>query len=302
MASVAAENEHVALALNATAVRVIGLGALCVATMVAPALLFVWMPIVLGVPHVANDLRYLLLPLPRRQVVVGIIACTALVALKATSLVASVDLLRVEMVVVASWLVLALALSRGTRPNRFALGVGFVGASVIVGLPIQFALVAAFAHNVIAIGAWILVARPRRRQLAAIGMTLAVSVAVIVVAGSAVAAATGGDVTRWVAIDDAAAMMFGGLAVETGRALLIAFAFLQAVHYAIWLSWIPKSQPRRPALSRASVVVAVVTLMVIGAATVDAAWARVTYLALATFHIYLEIVVITVRLARGRSE
>jgi hypothetical protein len=39
---------------------------------------------------------------------------------------------------------------------------------------------------------------------------------------------------------------------------------------------------------------------VIAAGCIDAHWARSTYLALATFHIYLEIVVLAARVARRR--
>jgi hypothetical protein len=48
----------------------------------------------------------------------------------------------------------------------------------------------------------------------------------------------------------------------------------------------------------ASLCVAGATLTVIAAALVDAAWARATYLALATFHIHLELVVLGARAAR----
>jgi hypothetical protein len=48
-------------------------------------------------------------------------------------------------------------------------------------------------------------------------------------------------------------------------------------------------------------VIVASTLLVIAAALVDARWARTTYLALATFHIYLELVVLGARAARGRA-
>jgi hypothetical protein len=68
--------------------------------------------------------------------------------------------------------------------------------------------------------------------------------------------------------------------------------FLQAVHYAVWLAWIPRALPPVAAIVGAGVVVA--------AGCIDATWARSTYLALATFHIYLEIVVLAARLVRRR--
>lgn len=315
MASLAASGANrVVVALpagSASLVRIAGLAVLCAATLVAPALLLVWMPIVLGVPHVASDIRYLVLPLPRRQVVLAIGACAALVVLKATSLASGISLLRAEAIVVASWLVVMLALERGgplhalqrhgaarpaARASRAWLLV--VGAGIaIVMLPFQFAVVAAFSHNLVAVIAWLVVRRPTWRHAVAILTAIAAAVAVLLAIGPTVASMTGGDASRWLTIDGAASMMFAGVPADTARALLIAFAFLQAVHYAIWLRWIPSGSPA-PMRSAAWLCVAVATLAVIAAALVDAAWARTTYLALATFHIYLELVVLGVRAAR----
>jgi hypothetical protein len=107
-------------ARSATLVRLAGLAVLCATTLVAPAMLLVWMPIVLGVPHIASDIRFLVLPLPRRQVGVSLAACAALIALKAASLVSGISLLRVEMIIVALWLLVMLSLGRAT-PRSHAL-------------------------------------------------------------------------------------------------------------------------------------------------------------------------------------
>jgi hypothetical protein len=274
------------------------------------------------------------LPLPRRQVVLAVSACAALVVLKAVSLVADISLLRAEAVVVAGWLVGMLALARPRRrhalqrhvqrtsartrdehssgwsaPAREGDVSGWserqslvwlvvAGAALaIVMLPFQFAVVAAFTHNVVAVIAWLVVRRPSRRHAVAVIAAIAAAVAVLIVIGPSVASMTGGAATRWLTIDTAASMMFAGIPADTARGLLIAFAFLQAVHYAIWLRWIPSGSPA-PMRTKASLCVAGATLAVIAAALVDAAWARATYLALATFHIYLELVVLGVHAAR----
>src|SRR5690349_18634312 len=134
-------------------VRFAGLAVLCAVTLVAPALLLVWMPIVLGVPHIASDIRFLVLPLPRRQVVISLGACAALVALKAVSLASGVALVQSEMVVVGLWLVGLIALDRPHRSHALQRHarvkrrsklvwplVGFA-AMTIVALPLQFAIV-----------------------------------------------------------------------------------------------------------------------------------------------------------------
>jgi hypothetical protein len=291
-------------------VRIAGLAVLCAATLVAPALLLVWMPIVLGVPHIASDLRYLVLPLPRRQVVVSLVACALLVSVKAAALVSSESHLRAEILVVATWLLSMIALEGTNRRNhalarhgngtaRRRLGTWLfatTAALVIVALPVQFAIAAAFLHNVVAIVAWLVVKRPARRDALAVLAAILGALGVLAVAGPAVAAWTGGAASPWLTVDKAAHAMFGGVPLATARALMIGFAFLQAVHYAIWLDWIPRDRPRLP--TRPWLAVTAGTLVVIAAALVDAAWARTTYLALATFHIYLELVVLGARLAR----
>jgi hypothetical protein len=329
---------------SATLVRVAGLAVLCAATLVAPALLLVWMPIVLGVPHIASDIRFLVLPLPPRQIVLSLVACAALVALKAASLGFALPLLRAEMVVVAGWLLLMLALERRTRRShalerhaqiaiptsgltrlpvvpaatraerssprrtrRYAetrrsaavwLFASFA-AFAIIALPIQFAIFAAFAHNFVAVIAWIVVKRPARRQTLALIVTIVAAVGVLVAVGPAMATVTGGIASPWLTIDKAASVMFGGVPLPTARRLMIAFAFLQAVHYAIWLAWMPRGAARMA--TKPWLLVVAGTLAVVAVALVDPAWARTTYLALATFHIYLELVVLAARAARRRT-
>ncbi len=307
-------------ARSATIVRIAGLAGLCATTLVAPALLFVWLPILFGVPHIASDIRFLVLPLPRRQLVVSVAACVALVALKALSLTldaasSGISLVRAEAIVVATWLVMLVALNRPRRSHARArhapnigtniplvtnigtniplatnigtniplatnigtnipyvvrkqyAGVAWVvvafAAMIVISLPIQFAFVAAFAHNIVAIIAWLVVKRPPRvHALATIG-AIALGTCVILAAGA-----------PW----------------------LVAFTFLQGVHYLVWLDWMPRGAPRMP--TKPWMLVVIGLMAVLTAALVDPMWARGTYLALATFHIYLELVVLGARLAR----
>ena len=64
-------------------------------------------------------------------------------------------------IVVGAWLVGAIA---DARPR--AIGIALLAALVIVALPLQFAAIAALTHNVVALVAWIVVAKPSRRQVA----------------------------------------------------------------------------------------------------------------------------------------
>jgi hypothetical protein len=261
------------------------------ASVAAPAALLVWMPIVLGVPHVASDLRYMLAPLPRGQRIASIAACSLLVALRAIALATGARLIPVEVAVVSAWLVGIIALGPTTL-TRFA--IALAAAVAIVFVPIGFATAATFAHNAIAVVAWLVVARPERRRAVRTVAWFAIAVALAMVLGPAIAGATGGDATRWMSLDSAARALFPG--VPGGRALVVGFALMQALHYAVWLVWIPRAGPR----GRLPLAVLAAALVVIAAGLVDATWARATYLALATFHIYLELVVLAATWARRR--
>ncbi len=301
MATIAvAERNFVAVpARSAITVRFVGLAVLCALTLVAPALLLVWMPIVLGVPHVASDLRYLVLPLPRRQLVLAIVASATLVGLKAMSLGFGIDVTRAEVAVVAAWLLGTLVLDPTCR--RRALGIAMFTSVMIVAMPLAFVVLAALAHNLITVIAWLVVARPSRREARALGGAVVGFVLVAALVGPVTAAATGGDASPWLSIDRAAVTMFGAIPRGAGRALLLGFTFLQSVHYAIWLRWIPTSQrtPRPHPVALAAIAGS--TFVVIGAAVADPAWTRTTYLALATFHIYVEIVVLAARFSRSEG-
>lgn len=203
------------------------------------AVLALWMPIALGVPHVANDVRLLLVPMQRTDRTISITACTLLVLLKLSALCGH-PFVHAEAAVVAAWLVAV------TRHPLAA-----VAGAAMIAFPVNAALVAFAAHAVIGVILWILMRRPRALAIAAIAA---------------------GAVLAWLA----------------GEPLV----FLQAVHYAVWLAWIPRALPPTAALAGAGVVIA--------AGCIDAHWARATYLALATFHIYLEIVVLAARVARRR--
>jgi hypothetical protein len=295
MAWVGVARSSAAPAALAGAGRLAGIAAILAASLVAPALILVWMPIVLGVPHVASDIRYLLLPLPRREVVLGAVACGALVAVRVAAIATGASVLRVELAIVGAWLIAALAAVPARRGARLA-AAGI--AAAVVALPVAAAAIAALAHSLVAIVAWIVVARPARRERALVVGAVLAAAAIAGVLGPAIAAHTGGDATPWLTLDRAARTLFPGLPGGLAAALAVAFAFLQAIHYAIWLAWVPADRPapRRGALP--ALAVGAATLGVVAAAAVDAAWARTTYLALATFHIYLELVVLGVWLAR----
>jgi hypothetical protein len=279
-------------------VRFAGLAALCATALVAPALLLVWMPLLVGVPHVASDIRYLVLPLPRAQIALAIAASLTLVVLRAASIATGMNLLMAEATLVAGWLLASLVLEPTARKR--ALGIALFASAVIIGLPIVFIATAALAHNFLAIVAWVVVARPTKKHALTLVGGVALFALIAGLVGPLTSALTGGDASPWLTLDKAAGVMFGGLPHGVARGLLIAFAFLQGVHYTIWLGWIPASQPA-PKRGIATVAIAAATLTVLAGALYNPAWARTTYLALATFHIYLEIVILAARWSRRKE-
>jgi hypothetical protein len=280
-------------------VRFAGLAALCATALVAPALLLVWMPLFLGVPHVASDIRYLVLPLPRAQIALAIAASLALVALRAVAVTTGINLLLAEAAIVAGWLLAALVLEPAARKR--ALGIALFASAMIIGMPIVFIAIAALAHNFLAVVAWVVVTKPTKKQALTLVGGVALFAVIAGLVGPVTSAITGGDASPWLTVDKAAGVMFGGLPHSVARGLLIAFAFLQGVHYAIWLGWIPTSQGR-PRSGLATIAVGAATLTVLAGALYNPAWARSTYLALATFHIYLEIVILAARWSRGPTK
>jgi hypothetical protein len=102
--------------------------------------------------------------------------------------------------------------------------------------------------------------------------------------------------------------------VKTAVGVTTAYVFLQAVHYSVWLSWIPQEQqPSRGTLTyRMSVrslfadlgttgvaAVAIAAGAVLVGACFQLQRARSVYLSLATFHGYVELALLAFFWARG---
>lgn len=275
----------------------------------APLWLLALGPVLLGVPHLVADLRYLVVkPRLHRRVALCVLAALPLLA---TSLGAppAVGLLAVAVAVVgaqASW------------PRRAA-GLLAWGAltSAALAWEYSFLLVFLHLHNVVALGLWWAV-RPRS----------AWAFAPVLVVGACTALLLGG------VMDPVITALGGWSAPGSGTSfaelvesnaplanptlaarLVLSFGFLQSVHYALWLRLIPDDARTRPAprpfraswralvedFGLAPMVLFVALALAIAAwGALDLAAARWGYLRLASFHGYLELAVAALLLVEGR--
>lgn len=280
-----------------------------VLTLVAPLWLLALGPLVLGVPHLVADARYLVVQpgLHRR----GALAWLAALPLVATGFGAPpfIGLLS---------LVPAVLLAKA-GPGRKALGLGAWAALTAVALAWETPFLLAFLHlhNVVAVGWWWAL-RPRTRGAALVPLAvLAGTAALLLGAGEPVLTALGG----WEApltgssFNEHLESHAPGLGATAAIRLVLSFAFLQSVHYAMWLRLVPEDARARPAPRpfqaswRALVAdfgapaLAVVLALAVGLAAwgaLDLVQARWGYLRLAGFHGYLELAAAALFLVEGK--
>ena len=265
----------------------------------APLWLMVVGPIVLGVPHLVADVRYLVARpgLHRRRGLVVLAGAPLAVTLVWPS--AAAALLAVVGVAIAA---------RGSRVRRAAVAAaGAAGAAGAYALGGTLDVIAAHAHNLVALALWWLLARRTARHAAPLAL-VAAGFAIIALAPAA-----------WLpvaALDDLGRFLAPvGDPVWAAR-IVIAFAFAQSVHYAVWLRLVPEDARERPGIrSFASslralvrdlggwaVVVAVIAAVMIAAVgCVDAHAARAWYLRAAFFHGYLELAVLALVAIEGSA-
>lgn len=283
------------------------------ATLLCPSLLLVLGPVLLGIPHVANDIRYLVLrPNYGRGFGLWVALCSAL--LIGVRLVELGDLgnpafARFELALVTIWIVGALGWTR-TRWCWRRLGVAVVAASLGAAAllaPTLARLVFAHAHNVIGLCVWYALFRPRRSQAALPLTWIALLAVAIYVAGGSIPERWGWPEWFDLHIQAASQWLAPGLPPATQRGLVLSYAFLQSVHYAVWLHFIPQDAARsagsptfcsslrsawtdfRP-LGFLSIGLGM--LGVLGAAYVDPLTTSAVYLFVTPFHGYLELVVL----------
>jgi hypothetical protein len=289
-----------------------------------PGVLFVVGPAVFGVAHVAADARYLVLrrSLPRWWAAVIGAGCASLFVLRALESAApgAWPFAATEVAVGWAWAFAGVAagvVARGDRVRGRALVVGGVVAALgaaAVSHPHLARIVFAHVHNVVAIALWVFLFRARRRFALPAVALLAVASALLL----------SGVALPWVRFDGPGAERLvdesvfawpAWMSQRTAVAMGVVFVMLQAVHYSVWLAFIPQDDVRGEgtlsfrmslrAIRRdfpAPLLAAVVLLAaaVLAASFLDVHRTRGLYMSLATFHGYLELAAATFLVVRGR--
>jgi hypothetical protein len=290
-----------------------------------PTVLVVLGPVLLGVAHVAADVRYLVLRrgLPRYWVTAVFAFALALigvrVAIEARVAVGAIE--SAELCLVLGWVLLGLA--SGGREGRSRVR-PLAGAAMALGLawlaalnPRGARLVFAHTHNLVALVLWVALFR-KRASAVALPVVAIVGAALLLASGALYSVTMDHGVTRAFGthVFETADWLAPGMRADRGVGLTAAYAFLQSVHYLVWLVLVPQddaagrglSSFRRSfsAMSRdfgtlglGLLGVAVVAVLV--GAVFGAQRMRNLYLSLALFHGYLELALLAYFWARGRS-
>jgi hypothetical protein len=297
------------------------LGALAL-TVCFPMLLFVLGPVLLGVAHVAADVRYLVLRrgLPSFWKNAVWIGCAVLVGLRIAEELGFRGSLamRVELLSAVLWTLLALgAGALAAKSSRRAIAALPVVAALGVACwlwPAGVRLVFVHLHNVFAIVLWLALFRSRPR---------AAWIPLIVIAGATLwllgaplgpSEATGGIYAFKLHLFAASDWLAPGLPHQLAIGLTLTYVFLQSVHYSAWLVLIPQEDVRAQGtltfkMSARSLLgdfglagvaaISIAALAVLAGALFDVHRSRALYLSLAMFHGYLEVALLAFFWARG---
>lgn len=275
-----------------------------------PIVMLAVAPVLLGVPHVAADVRYLVL---RRAVLARRAWLPLAIAAIVCSVAAALGELRVMVGAGLGGVALAAALADG-RPARRALVTAaalLLAAGALIA-PRAAALAMAQGHNFVAVAlAWWLV---RDKLPQAWLPALLFAGGVVAIAAGALDAPLGAALAHG---GRAGALFATAVAPRGAPSLVIVrsvglFAFAQAVHYGAWLRLVPDGERAgerpigyrhslellRADFGRATVLVIGLSIALPLAACVALADARAGYFTLAAFHGYLELAFVAAALAR----
>lgn len=298
------------------------LAALALAVL-APSVLLVVGPLVLAVPHVAADVRHLVLrrDWPRRWLAGSALLAAGLLASRVLVAVGSrhAPPLVVEQGLGAAWVVFAAtvgARSGASRRRGWLVLAGTVAfAALTLAWPRASGLWLLHGHNLVAVVLWVWLFR-RGNRLAWLPVAVVLAGAVVLTTGVLIPFTVRHGALSFAGLHlfAAADWLAPGLSDGAAIALTTSFAFLQSAHYAIWLMGVPSGdRPGEGARSlraaardfardfRPAGTLAVVALAagVAGAGLLHPGRVQHLVLSLGTFHAWLELAVVGYVLAAG---
>jgi len=225
-------------------------------TVVAPVWLLLFAPLLLGVPHVFADVRYLILRPPTRVERIAmlgvIIPLVGMTIFRVLFIAGVLSVPRIEVLFGILSLSAAVVLARGRTRLQLALVAAIAGITMIGMMsPRMVSLGMAHLHNFVAFALWVAWSRSsgasKRCTWAVGGMFLG---GVVLLASGlldpfvgmigglgAVGGLTLGEMTHALA---------PGLPANLALKLVLIFAFAQSVHYIVWLRLIPGSKTFEP--------------------------------------------------------
>jgi hypothetical protein len=278
-------------------------------TCVAPLWMLALGPIALGVPHLLADVRYLFVRTGLHRRADVCIAVGGPVLVGALSGHTNLGLLATF----GAAIVGKGALSK--RALAYVLWMALVAGAY--ACPRAALLVLTHGHNLLAVAFfWAWRARTGRYHWPALAALVG---ALALLASGALDGAVGRMVAQ---MAPQSRVLFEGLvgdlspvgAPTVALRLVLAFTFLQSVHYAVWLRFIPEDDRTRPGLrsfassmraleqdvGRPVLLAACVTMAtLVGWALVDLEAARHAYMRVAGVHAYMELAVLTLLLLEG---
>ncbi|MBT9559233.1 MAG: hypothetical protein IV100_24580 [Myxococcales bacterium] len=299
-------------------------------TILFPAAMLLFGPLLLGAPHVLSDLRFLVArPLRhgsrafRWQLGLVIVAVAVMVIGRTASLVGVRLPAAFDPVVGAAGVGLAALfglVSRGLSLRTIGTTALAAGLFVVAWqAPRETQLTFAHGHNVVAIGTFVVLAL-KRRWFGVTGTLLVGVAAGVTVLGSGMLDESMLTTGRW----DEPLLGLSVASLSTVLApewpgmwpfrIVMIYAFAQAVHYVCWLRLTPTALSPRTApasfarsfralrsdFGMAGLLVGLGLCMLVPAlAALDAEQTRNTYLTLAGFHGWLELAVFALLLSRG---
>jgi hypothetical protein len=273
-------------------------------TLISPLMLLALGPIVLGVPHLVADVRYCVVR-PGWHRDRGLwLAAVPVVAVGLGAPIA-VGLAGVGVAIVTA--------HAATR--RRLVGLALLGVLVVVaaGVGRWFDVGLTHLHNAIAVALW-LAWRPRRRRWHLVPLALLVGCTAVLLAWPRVDGVLALDLG--VPLRSHLAQLAPGVPTALALPLVVSFAFLQSVHYALWLRVVPEEDRERPTprTFRASLAALdrdlgrLIVWLALAAALALALWAatdlfaaRLGYLRFARFHAVLELCVLARLLVEQRT-